>query len=230
VRNKPLIWPDPSGLGHWEVIDGNKFWVGDSSGEYDESTKLYWNSKTREWGERPKATKPTSFAAGFLLGLTGIHDMFARWILGEDTSQTRFLREVQRDNPKTGTAGEITGAVTGGAVAGGLAGAGRGTTQLGIARGPSFLSMLSPKDAKIIQLAIEKGASSSGNFMQNLNAFSDAMAEVIPGGKVYPLGNIGGSPIYGSAISRVGIAEVNGATMVVKAPLGGTPRILGALK
>ena len=53
------------------------------------------------------------------------------------------------------------------------------------------------------------------------------MAEAIPGGQVNLLGDIGGSPIYGSLVSRVGIANVGGVTQVVSAPVGGTPVILG---
>lgn len=47
-------------------------------------------------------------------------------------------------------------------------------------------------------------------------------------GKVEPIGRIGNSLVYGGRIGGIGIAEVNGVTVVVKM-VHGNPQILGPL-
>ena len=82
-------------------------------------------------------------------------------------------------------------------------------------------------DARILEAARGLG-SSSGTFLQNVGALSKAVGEAIPGGQVHLLGE-GGSQIYGSLVSRIGIAEIGGVTQLVSAPLGGAVEILGPL-
>jgi hypothetical protein len=64
--------------------------------------------------------------------------------------------------------------------------------------------------------------------MNNLQALTHAVLEKIPGGQLNKLGQIGNSPIYGSGRSGVGIAEVDGVTVVVKV-VHGNPQVLGPL-
>ena len=91
-----------------------------------------------------------------------------------------------------------------------------------------WLSEVGSRDVQILQAA-QRAAGGPGNFLRDLNALARTVGEAIPGGQVHELGEIGGSKIYGSLVSRVGIAELNGVTQVVSAPLGGVPRILGPL-
>ena len=88
------------------------------------------------------------------------------------------------------------------------------------------LAQLGPKDAQIIQAA-QQAAGGPNAFMQDLAALGKAVGDAIPNGKVNLIGDIGGNPIYGSAVSRIGIAEVDGVTQVVRAPLDSSPEILG---
>ena len=94
--------------------------------------------------------------------------------------------------------------------------------------GGSVLSQLSQKDASIFQRAAELGASASNEFMTNLAHLADATFQLVPNGSVRIIGQIGNSPVYGSVVSRVGIAEVNGVTMVVKMTHGNA-QVLGPL-
>jgi len=95
------------------------------------------------------------------------------------------------------------------------------------ARVASWIGKVGAKDAQILQAA-QKAVGGPGNFGKDLGALARAVGEAIPGGQIHALGDVAGSPIYGSLVSRVGIAEVKGVTQVVSAPLGGAPQILGA--
>ena len=65
--------------------------------------------------------------------------------------------------------------------------------------------------------------------MNNVGILRDALFRVAgPDKQINIIGKIGNSPIYGSVVSRVGIAEVNGVTVVVKVTHG-NPQILGPL-
>lgn len=92
-----------------------------------------------------------------------------------------------------------------------------------------ILSQMGRTDGRIIQKAIDLGASASGSFRDNLFKLTDAVFQVVgPSGKVEPIGRIGNSIVYGGRIGGVGIAEVNGVTVVVKMAHG-NPQILGPL-
>jgi len=89
--------------------------------------------------------------------------------------------------------------------------------------------MMGAKDAAVISLAIEKGASATGGFLGNVSRISDALQQVIPGAKINLLGHLNGSPIYGSLRSGIGIVERSGITYIVQAVRGQTVKILGKL-
>lgn len=91
-----------------------------------------------------------------------------------------------------------------------------------------ILSQVSQKDASVLQRAFEYGMSKGNSFLNNIEALTRATREIIPGGKVHKIGQIGNSPIFGSAISKVGIAQVEGQTVLVKM-VHGNPQILGPL-
>jgi len=91
------------------------------------------------------------------------------------------------------------------------------------------LNQLSRTDATIFQKAAELGASAQNSFTNNLAILRDALFRIGGADKqINLIGRIGNSPIYGSLVSRVGIAEVNGVTVIVKVTPGG-PQILGPL-
>lgn len=97
-----------------------------------------------------------------------------------------------------------------------------------VSGGAAVLNQLSRTDASIFQRAAQLGASAGNSFYTNLTALTKAAVEKIPGGQLDQIGRIGNSPIYGSLRSGVGIAEVNGATVVVKMA-NGQPQILGPM-
>jgi hypothetical protein len=94
--------------------------------------------------------------------------------------------------------------------------------------GALILNQLSRMDAAVLQRAIDLGARASNSFRQNVSFLSRATTDNIPGGKVNLIGRIGTSPVFGSLVSRVGIAEVNGATVVVKM-VNGQAQVIGPL-
>jgi RHS repeat-associated protein len=94
----------------------------------------------------------------------------------------------------------------------------------------SVLSQLSRTDASIFQKAIELGASAQNSFMNNLSIVRDALFQIAgPDKRITQIGSIGNSPVFGSVVSRIGIAEVNGVTVIVKVTHG-NPQVLGPLK
>lgn len=90
------------------------------------------------------------------------------------------------------------------------------------------LSQLGRVDTSIFQKAAEYGASATNSFANNLSALAQAVRDFDPAFQVNRIGQIGNSPVWGSIPSRVGIADVNGVTMVVRM-IGDTPKILGPL-
>ena len=92
----------------------------------------------------------------------------------------------------------------------------------------TVLSQFGRTDQQIFRTAAQYGASASNTFMNNLGALTRAVTEVVPGGQVHLIGQIGNSPVYGSLRSGVGIAEVSGRTIVVRMA-NGNPIVLGPL-
>lgn len=67
-------------------------------------------------------------------------------------------------------------------------------------------------------------------FGNDLNALARAMIEVNPSFKAYQLGSLAGNPIYGSAVTRVGIVSSSRGTLLVRAPLRGNVEVLGLFR
>jgi RHS repeat-associated protein len=116
-------------------------------------------------------------------------------------------------------------------------GTGATVTTLGIASraapaagaAAGVLNQLSRTDVRIFQRAGELGASAQNAFMNNLAILRDALFQVAgPDKQITQIGQIGNSPVFGSVVSRVGIAEINGVTMVVRMTHG-NPEVLGPL-
>jgi RHS repeat-associated protein len=105
-----------------------------------------------------------------------------------------------------------------------------GIVSLGIASGPRVLAMMGAKDAAIFGMAIERGASATGNFMRNLELLTEATMELVPGGKVEKIGEINGSYVLGSGKTRYGIVLRNGITYIARALRGRPVKILGKLE
>ncbi|MEO6600378.1 MAG: hypothetical protein ABIQ16_10930 [Polyangiaceae bacterium] len=95
-----------------------------------------------------------------------------------------------------------------------------------VEEGRDALAQLGPKDAEIFRAA-QQAAGGPGAFMRDLGALGKAVGDAIPNGKVNLIGDIGGSPVYGSTVTRIGIATVDGVTQIVRAPLDSSPEILG---
>jgi hypothetical protein len=86
-------------------------------------------------------------------------------------------------------------------------------------------------DAAILPSAASTAESmaEAASFMKDLGALAQTTARVIPGGQVHLLGNIGKSPIYGSLVTGVGIASVDGMTMIIRTAQG-NPMVLGPFR
>jgi len=91
-----------------------------------------------------------------------------------------------------------------------------------------FLDQLSKTDARIFQRFAELGASAKDSFQTNLARLADAVFQIVPNGKIEPIGRIGNSLVYGGRVSGIGIAEVNGVQVVVKM-VHGNAQIIGQL-
>lgn len=76
------------------------------------------------------------------------------------------------------------------------------------------------------QIVSEKGGKT---FVDHLGALAQAVGEKVPIGQVWKLGELGGKPIFGAVRNGLGIVETQAGTMIVHAPTGGTPTILGPL-
>jgi RHS repeat-associated protein len=134
-------------------------------------------------------------------------------------------------------AGVVGGAIGGAALTyGGLAVTGTLTTLGNLGRvaapaatgGAAFINQLGKTDARMFQEAIRLGLSATNGLSNNLNALTAAVRQIRPDAQLNYLGNIGNSQIYGSLVSGVGIAEVNGVTVVVRV-VQGSPQIIGQL-
>ena len=94
--------------------------------------------------------------------------------------------------------------------------------------GGSVLSQLSRADASIFEIAMEYGASATNSFWNNVSALARAAQTWRADAQVTRIGQIGNSPVMGSVVTRTGIAEVNGQTVIVRI-VQGQPQILGPL-
>ena len=97
-------------------------------------------------------------------------------------------------------------------------------------RASQILNQLSSKDRLVVERATELFSKSpSPRFLDQLGHLAQATAEIIPGGKVNPIGTYLGNQIYGSLVSRIGIVQVQGVTYMVRARLDQTVEVLGKL-
>jgi hypothetical protein len=94
--------------------------------------------------------------------------------------------------------------------------------------GAAFLNQLGRTDSQIFQRAISQGLSAANSFADNVAKLVQAVRAIVPNGQINKIGEIGGSPIYGSLRSGVGIAQVDGVQVVVKV-VQGTPQVIDKL-
>jgi len=81
---------------------------------------------------------------------------------------------------------------------------------------PRVRVALSRRDARILRRAEEKLAAGSFDFRDAVCALHESTMEAVPSGRVFLLGYDGDSPVFGSAISGVGIAEQAHGVRVVR--------------
>ncbi|MGH9830840.1 MAG: RHS repeat-associated core domain-containing protein, partial [Blastocatellia bacterium] len=152
VRNRPLIYTDPTGLAHWQTIDGTDYWVGDKNGELDKSTGLYWNAKTNEWGARPQYSLFAGILGGLINGAELPFDLFARGLLGHDTQGAQVTSQAQADHPIAGRIPEVGGGLIAGGIAGRLAAGGLAAADAAA----SGFGDLTPAEVQQIQQVVEE--------------------------------------------------------------------------
>lgn len=92
----------------------------------------------------------------------------------------------------------------------------------------AVLNQLGNMDRQIFQRAIESGFSATNAFYRNASILADAVGKFISNGKLYPIGDIAGSPIFGGVRTGIGIAEVEGQTVVVQVTQG-VARVIGTI-
>jgi hypothetical protein len=69
----------------------------------------------------------------------------------------------------------------------------------------------------------------TSDFDEALRALREAVAELIPSGRVYLLGTNERGPVIGSLITGVGIGVGDGLVELIRVHQGGHPTILGRL-
>ena len=224
VHNNPLSFSDPEGLERQQCNQQgeNCEWVGDYNGERSEKLVMFdggtfWDAHNKKWvsGEQFRGDNPLA----------------------------EFIWELQRrvaPIPKAVAvfgAASVIGGVTGGAGAYVFGTGGSGLITLGpltrvagptVVGGGSVLSQLSRADASIFEKAMEYGASATNSFWNNVSALARAAQTWRADAQVTRIGQIGNSPVMGSVVTRTGIAEVNGQTVIVRI-VQGQPQILGPL-
>ncbi len=76
---------------------------------------------------------------------------------------------------------------------------------------------LSQIDAMVFEEAVADGANATGPFMQNVEQVTFALQKVVGmHAQVNQIGSINGEPVFGSLRSGVGIAQMDGVTMIVQ--------------
>jgi RHS repeat-associated protein len=241
VTNNPLRYVDPFGL-WWEVASGVWQWEeGDTWKTLAQKTGIAKNKLKQAFGgvglgSGSAPLDVNSLMPGYVhqtYASTDIPPLFAG--VGAEMNRRAKASMQAIGAFAGGTAVVGSGVGAGVFLAGGAFGT--GITTLGLSgeaaslapEAASALLSLAGKDAQIIRLAIENGASSTASFAENLSAISQATSEVIPGGQVHLIGSFNGAPVFGSLVSKVGIVEAGGTTVVVKV-IDGAVKILGSLK
>ncbi len=96
---------------------------------------------------------------------------------------------------------------------------------------------LAGKDRQVIEAAgnlirnqpLQGALSRLPSFQQHILQLGNATARVIPGGQVHKIGTFKECEVWGSLISRVGIAQVDGVTIVIRELADGTWEVIGRL-
>ena len=230
ARNNPLLYVDPDGRtylikhadGTTELVTDKQFNQLKNNPSNPDLGLVYKNQKIYSNGE-----------------VIGTYERVAFDDLTENAN--RFIFNLARFGPAMEktilafTAANLAPAVL--SAAGTQIATGSGLVTLGnLARaatpvaggGAAVLDKLSRSDASVFQRALELGASATNAFQQNLNALARAVTDFRADAQIHKIGQIGNSPVFGSLVSRVGIAQVNGQTVIVKM-VEGQPQILGPL-
>jgi hypothetical protein len=86
-------------------------------------------------------------------------------------------------------------------------------------------------DARVLARAAELAGEGGSGFPSHLSALSRATTEAVgPHGQVHLIGELGGKPIFGSLVSRVGIVGSEQGTLLVRASAGEAVQVLGLFK
>jgi RHS repeat-associated protein len=225
ARNSPLVYSDPNGRSY-TVCDANgKECVTYTDKEFD---------KFRKGGPADGYTFKNGniYYNGELTATYSNDCLYCGQLINEMAARGPAIKKL------TGAFAVVSVGV--GAAAGGLAagvGTGATVTTLNLATraapaavgATGVLSQLSRTDVSIFQKMAELGGSAQNSFMNNVGILRDALFQVAgPDKQITQIGQIGNSPVFGSVVSRIGIAEVNGVTMVVKMTHGNA-QVLGPL-
>ncbi|MBL9004076.1 MAG: hypothetical protein JNJ46_07515 [Myxococcales bacterium] len=82
------------------------------------------------------------------------------------------------------------------------------------------LAGLSPRDQRILALTSGKLRGSRVDFSLALQALHEAVCETIPAGRIFLLASEATSPVFGSALSGVGLVEGSDAVQLVRVVAG----------
>lgn len=88
---------------------------------------------------------------------------------------------------------------------------------------------LGPRDRVILALAVDRLAGQRVDLARAARALREVVAEVIPSGRVFWLGERGGAPVVGSQVSGVGVCEDGGRVIVVRRGRSGGWERLGPM-
>jgi hypothetical protein len=90
-------------------------------------------------------------------------------------------------------------------------------------------AFLTDRDRAILAFARDSLRGERTSFAETLEALQEAVMRLIPAGRTYFLGRYGGSPIVGSLVSGVGLAQGPGGVVVVRVRPCATVGVLGRL-
>jgi RHS repeat-associated protein len=222
ARNSPLVYSDP---------DGRKYTVCDSQGKNCVDYKDSEFDRLREGGPRDGYTfnNGNIYYNGELTATYSNDCLYCEQLVNGMAQRAPAMQKAilafgaMNLLPAAGIVGSMTVAGGGLTTLGTL---GRAAPAAGA--GGTVLNQLSRTDVSIFQRAAQLGASAQNTFLNNRNILADATFQENPTFKLNIIGKIGNSPVWGSIPSRVGIAEVNGVTVIVKM-VRGNPQILGPL-
>lgn len=91
----------------------------------------------------------------------------------------------------------------------------------------TFLASLTERDSCILRRALRKLNGHATDFNEASRALREAVAELIPAGRVYLIGHTQRGPVIGSLITGVGIGIGDGHVELMHTRAGGQPTTLG---